>query len=361
VKFIDLQQQYQNYKKEIDAAIARVLAHGQFIMGPEVSELEEKLAEYTGAKYCITCGNGTDALLLAMMAINIQPQDEVIIPAFGYVAAAEMIVLLKAVPVFVDVEPNTALIDARQIENAISERTKAIIPISLYGQCADMDVINDIAGRYGLTVIEDAAQSFGATYKLRKSCNLSDIACTSFFPSKPLGCYGDGGACFTDNPELADTLRKIRAHGQERRYEHSLIGVNSRLDTIQAAILLAKLQQYNTELEMRAILAKELESRLAPKAGIETIKTRQDNTNVHAQFSLTSLKRDTILSRLKAKQIPYAIHYPKTIYQQYPYSAFRKTSMPASEHLAKSVFSIPFHPQMHNSDLDYIIETINNA
>ena len=238
MEFIDLKSQYQRLKPQIDAAIQRVLDHGQFILGPEVAELEEKLVAYTGAKYCISVANGTDALQIALMALGVGPGDEVITPGFTYIATAETVALLGAKPVYVDVDARTYNLDPALLEASITPRTKAIIPVSLYGQCAEFDAINAIAARHGISVIEDAAQSFGASYKGRKSCNLSTIACASFFPSKPLGCYGDGGAIFTSDDELAKVIRQIARHGQDRRYHHVRVGVNSRLDTIQAAILL---------------------------------------------------------------------------------------------------------------------------
>ena len=240
--FADLKAQYLALKSQIDARIQRVLDHGQYIMGPEVQELEDRLASYTGARHCITVASGTEALLIALMALGLRPGDEVITTAFSFAATAEMIALLGGKPVFVDIEPDTCNIDAALIEPAITARTKAVMPVSLYGQCADMDAINAIAGRHGIAVIEDAAQSFGATYGGRKSGHLSTLGCTSFFPSKPLGCYGDGGAIFTDDDELAQACREIRVHGQSGRYQHTRVGVGGRMDTLQCAIVLAKLE-----------------------------------------------------------------------------------------------------------------------
>jgi len=253
--FIDLKTQYQQLKADIDAGIARVLAHGQFILGPEVAELEEKLAAYTGARHCVSVANGTDALQIALMALGIGPGHQVITPGFTYIATAETVALLGARPVYVDVDARTSNLDPALLEAAITPATRAIIPVSLYGQCADYDAINAIAARHGLPVIEDAAQSFGATYKGRKSCNLTTIACTSFFPSKPLGCYGDGGAIFTSDDQLATVLRQIARHGQDRRYHHVRVGVNSRLDTLQAAILLPKLAVLDEEIALRQQVA----------------------------------------------------------------------------------------------------------
>lgn len=238
IDFIDLKTQQKRIKGKIDAAIARVMAHGQYILGPEVNELEHALAAFVGAKYCITCANGTDALQIVQMALNIGPGDEVITPGFTYIATAETVALLGAKPIYVDIDPATYNLDPLKLEAAITSKTKAIIPVSLYGQCADMNAINEIAARFGIPVIEDAAQSFGATYNGRRSCNLTTVSCTSFFPSKPLGCYGDGGAIFTNDEELANVIRQVSRHGQSRRYHHVRVGVNSRLDTLQAAILL---------------------------------------------------------------------------------------------------------------------------
>ena len=250
LQFIDLKSQYAALRETINARIQRVLDHGQYIMGPEVKELEDKLAAYTGAKHCITVASGTEALLIALMALDLKPGDEVITTPFTFAATAEMIVLLGGKPVFVDIEPDTCNIDASLIEAKIAARTRAIMPVSLYGQCADMDEINAIAARHGhIPVIEDAAQSFGATYKGRKSCNLSTFGCTSFFPSKPLGCYGDGGAIFTNDDALAQACREIRVHGQSKRYTHTRVGVGGRMDTIQCAVVLGKLERFEWEIE----------------------------------------------------------------------------------------------------------------
>jgi UDP-2-acetamido-2-deoxy-ribo-hexuluronate aminotransferase len=284
--FIDLKSQYKRLKADIDAGIQRVLDHGQYILGPEVAELEEKLCEYTGAKHCITVANGTDALQIAQMALGIGPGDEVITPGFTYIATAETVALLGAKPVYVDVCPRTYNLDPALLEAAITPRTKAIIPVSLYGQCADFDAINAIAAKRGIPVIEDAAQSFGATYKGRKSCNLTTIACASFFPSKPLGCYGDGGALFTNDDELAKVMRQIARHGQDRRYHHIHVGVNSRLDTLQAAILLPKLAILDEELALRQQVAERYNA-LLNQAGIATTPhIEAHNPSAWAQYTV---------------------------------------------------------------------------
>src|SRR5690554_3704326 len=309
MQFIDLAAQQARIKDKIDAGIQAVLSHGQYILGPEVSELEEKLAAFTGAKHCITCANGTDALQIAQMAFGIGPGDEVITPGFTYIATAETVALLGAKPVYVDVCPKTYNLDPQLLEAAITPRTKAIIPVSLYGQCADFDAINAIANKYGIPVIEDAAQSFGATYKGRKSCNLTTIACTSFFPSKPLGCYGDGGAIFTNDDELAIALRQIARHGQDRRYHHLRVGVNSRLDTLQAAILLPKLELLAEEIELRNQVAGQY-ARLLNDVGINsTPYVEEHNIPAWAQYTVRVENRLAVQEKFKAAGVPTAVHY----------------------------------------------------
>lgn len=285
MQFIDLAAQQARLKSQIDANIQKVLAHGQYILGPEVAELEEKLAAFCGAKHCISVANGTDALQIALMALGIGAGDEVITPGFTYIATAETVALLGAKPVYVDVDEQTYNLDPALLEAAITERTKAIIPVSLYGQCADFDAINEIAAKHKLPVIEDAAQSFGASYKGRKSCNLTTIACTSFFPSKPLGCYGDGGAVFTNDDNLAVVLRQTARHGQDRRYHHIRVGVNSRLDTLQAAILLPKLAILAEEIRLRGQVAQMYAHELA-EAGITAPFIEAHNVSAYAQYTV---------------------------------------------------------------------------
>src|SRR6185436_10746314 len=318
MEFTDLKTQYKALKRDIDARIQRVLAHGQYILGPEVRELEEKLAAYTGSRHCVTVASGTEALLIALMALDIKPGDEMITTPFTFVATGEMIVLLGAKPVFVDVEEDTANIDASKIASAITPRTRAIMPVSLYGQAADMDEINALAAKHGLPVIEDAAQSFGATYKGRKSGNLSTIGATSFFPSKPLGCYGDGGALFTNDDALATAMREIRHHGQSGRYVHTRIGVGGRMDSLQCAVVLAKLGRFDWELERRIALAKRYDKLLDR---FHPIRVRPDRTSVFAQYTLRSAQRDRIQQVLKEKGIPTAVHYPQSLHQQPAYAA----------------------------------------
>lgn len=354
--FIDLKSQYQRLKSQIDANIQRVLDHGQYILGPEVAELEEKLCAYTGAKHCITVANGTDALQIAQMAFGVGPGDEVITPGFTYIATAETVALLGAKPVYVDIDPRTYNLDPALLEAAITPRTKAIIPVSLYGQCADMDTINAIAAKHGIPVIEDAAQSFGASYKGRKSCNLSTVACTSFFPSKPLGCYGDGGAIFTSDDELAKVLRQIARHGQDRRYHHIRVGINSRLDTLQAAILLPKLDVFPSELEQRQELAHNYSS-LFGEAGICTPFVETHNHSAWAQYTLQVKNRDVLQTELKEQGVPTVVHYPTPLNKQ-PAVGDSRAHLPVGDAVAEKVMSLPFHPYMRKDDIEKVVRAV---
>jgi UDP-2-acetamido-2-deoxy-ribo-hexuluronate aminotransferase len=360
IPFINLKAQYQALKPSIDARIQKVLDHGQYIMGPEVAELEEKLTAYTGAKHCITVASGTEALLIALMALGIKPGDEIITTPFTFVATAEVIVLLGAVPVFVDIEPDTCNIDAAKIEAAITPKTRAIMPVSLYGQPADMDEINAIAVSHGLTVIEDAAQSFGASYKGKKSCNLSTIGCTSFFPSKPLGCYGDGGAIFTSDDALAKAMREIRVHGQEKRYVHTRIGVGGRMDTMQCAVVLAKLERFDWEVAQRLKIGRRYNELLADK--IPVVTRRPDRTSVFAQYTVFVESREAVQERLKAAGIPTAVHYPVPLNQQPAYrSVCRGELTPVSDRTAGTVMSLPMGPDLSASDQERIVAALAQA
>src|SRR5690606_23614401 len=352
MEFCDLAAQQARIKDDIDAGIQRVLAHGQYILGPEVAELEEKLAAFVGAKYCISVANGTDALQIAQMAVGIGPGDEVITPGFTYIATAETVALLGAKPVYVGIDPRTYNLDPKLLEAAITPRTKAIIPVSLYGQCADFDAINALASKYGIPVIEDAAQSFGATYKGKRSCNLTTIACTSFFPSKPLGCYGDGGAIFTNDEELAKVIRQIARHGQDRRYHHVRVGVNSRLDTIQAAVLIPKLEILENEIEIRHRIAESytdlikslaLENQVCGQ--IVTPYVESFNRSAWAQYTLQLTNREQVQERLTQNQVPSAIHYPTPLNKQ-PAVADKKAHLPIGDGAAERVISIPMHPYL---------------
>ncbi|MDA6067152.1 DegT/DnrJ/EryC1/StrS family aminotransferase [Idiomarina abyssalis] len=358
MEFIDLAAQQARIKDKVDAGIARVLAHGKYILGPEIQELEERLADYTGAKYCISVANGTDALQIAQMALGIGPGDEVITPGFTYIATAETVALLGAKPVYVDIDPKTYNIDPDLIEAAITERTKAIIPVSLYGQTADFDRINDIAKKYNIPVIEDGAQSFGATYKGRKSCNLSTIACTSFFPSKPLGCYGDGGAIFTNDEELATIMRQIARHGQDRRYHHIRVGVNSRLDTLQAAILLPKLDILDDEVRLRNEVA-ERYTELLNSSGIDTTPfIEEGNVSAWAQYTIRVDNRESVQEKLKAADIPTAVHYPIPLNKQ-PAVAEMKVKLPVGDLIASQVISLPMHPYMLEDSIQAVTCGLN--
>jgi UDP-2-acetamido-2-deoxy-ribo-hexuluronate aminotransferase len=357
IDFIDLKAQQNRIKDKIDASIQNVLTHGQYILGPEVTELEEKLAAYVGAKYCITCANGTDALQIAQMAFGIGPGDEVITPGFTYIATAETVALLGAKPVYVDVNPKTYNLDVEKLEAAITPRTKAIIPVSLYGQCADFDAINAVAEKYGIPVIEDAAQSFGATYKGRKSCNLSTVACTSFFPSKPLGCYGDGGAIFTNDDELAKVIRQIARHGQDKRYHHIRVGVNSRLDTLQAAILLPKLEILDDEMQARQKVA-EIYNQLFSQAGINTTPFVESyNTSAWAQYTIQVDSRAEVQEKLKAQGIPTAVHYPIPLNKQ-PAVADSEIHLPIGDAIAEKVMSLPMHPYLTIEAQEKIVQAL---
>lgn len=341
IDFIDLAIQQRELRPQIERNIHRVLAHGQYIMGPEVKQLEEKLSAYTGAKHCITVASGTEALLISLMALGIQPGDEIITTPFTFVATAEVIVLLGAKPVFVDIEPDTCNIDVSLIEAKITPETKAIMPVSLYGQPADMDEINAIAAKYNLPVIEDAAQSFGATYKGKKSCNLSTIGCTSFFPSKPLGCYGDGGAIFTNDDAIAQACREIRVHGQSRRYYHTRVGVGGRMDTLQCAIVLAKLERFDWEVQQRLEIGKRY-NQLMDDAGIQRIQQRSDRTSVFAQYTVLIDNRTQIEEKLKQANIPTAVHYPVPLNQQPAYQDLCCADCtPISKDTAQRVMSLP--------------------
>lgn len=357
IPFVDLAAQQDRLRSEIDAGIARVLAHGIYILGPEVQELEDKLAAYTGAANCITCANGTDALQIALMALGVGPGDEVITPAFSYIATAEATVLLGAKPVYIDIDPVTYNADPAAIAAAITPRTKAIIPVSLYGQPADFDAINAVAGAHGIPVIEDGAQSFGASYKGRKSCNLTTIGCTSFFPSKPLGCYGDGGAIFTSDPELGKAIRQIARHGQEKRYYHGRVGINSRLDTLQAAILLPKLAILEEEIAARQAAADRYSaalSRFSPP------QIASQSTSAWAQYTIRVQDRDAVQAALKAAGVPTAVHYPLPLNRQ-PAVADTSLVLPHGERAAAEVMSLPMHPYMSADTQQRIVAALEMA
>ncbi len=361
IPFTDLGAQYRALKTSIDARIQRVLDHGQYVMGPEVEELETALAARCGARHCVTVSSGTEALLISMMALGIGRGDEVITTPFTFAATAETIVLLGATPVWVDVEPQTCNVDARAIEAAITPRTRAIVPVSLYGQVADMDEIAAIAARHGgLPVIEDAAQSFGATYRGRPSGHLSTLGCTSFFPSKPLGCYGDGGAIFTDDDALARASREIRIHGQSARYLHTRVGVGGRMDTLQCAIVLAKLERFDWELERRAELAARYDALLRGLVGrVERVAVRPDRRSAWAQYAVFVDGRDAVQRHMQAAGIPTAVHYPRPLHLQPAYRDLGDPeACPNSRRAAQRVLCLPMSADLDPDDQPSIVEAL---
>ncbi len=362
MQFTDLKSQYAALKPQVDARIQRVLDHGQYIMGPEVAELEKALCAYTDTRHCITVASGTEALLIALMALGVGAGDEVITTPFSFAATAEVIVLLGAKPVFVDIEADTALLDAQLLEAAITPRTKAIMPVSLYGQCADMPAINTVAARHGLPVIEDAAQSFGASLGARRSTALSSWGATSFFPSKPLGCYGDGGALFTDSDDLARAAREIRVHGQSARYVHSRIGVGGRMDTLQCAVVLAKLERFAWELERRQELGARYAQALAGLPGLRLLAVRPGRICVWGQFTVFLEERERVAHALKAAGIPTAIHYPQPLHHQPAFAAYAdRASCPNSQRAAHQVLSLPMSADLTDADQDRVTAALRQA
>ena len=362
--FIDLKAQYAALRSTIDARIQKVLDRGDYIMGAEVRELEEQLAALTGARHCITVSSGTDALLITLMALDVKPGSEVITTPFTFVSTAEVIALLGARPVYVDIEPGTCNIDASRIEAAITERTRAIMPVSLYGQAADMDEINAIAARHGnISVIEDAAQSFGATYKGRRSGNLSTFGCTSFFPSKPLGCYGDGGAIFTDDDTLALACREIRVHGQSARYHHTRLGVGGRMDTLQCAIVLAKLERFTWEIDQRKRLGDSYHRLISDACGdrVELPQVKPDRDCVWAQYTVKLPNREAVQSALRSAGIPTAVHYPRPLHLQPAYADPAQASFPESERAAQRVLSLPMSAYCTPEQQERVAEALRRA
>ena len=358
IDFANLQLQYQTYKDKIDSNIHKILNKSNYILGEEVDILEKELQNFTGAKYAISCSSGTDALLLAMMAMDIQPDDEIITTPFTWISTAEMMALIKAKPVFVDIEPDTYKMDANLIEAAITKKTKAIMPVSLYGQPADMNAIQAIADKYNLKVIIDGAQSFGSTYNNKTDSNLGDISTTSFFPSKPLGCYGDGGAVFTNNEEYANKIKLLRVHGQNKRYHHKYIGIGGRLDTMQAAILLAKLPYFSKELKNRQKAADHYTNGLSKILQTPVIKFNR--SSAWAQYTLRVKNRDTLQLKLKESFIPTAVFYPISLHLQecFGYLNYKQNDFPISEKASKEVISIPMNPFLTNEQINYIISSI---
>lgn len=357
MRFVDLKKQYTRIKDDIDSAIAAVLESGEYILGEEVRLLEQRLAQYVGVKHCVSVSSGTDALMIALMSLGVGHGDEVITSDFSFIATGEVIKLLGAVPVFVDIDPKTYNINPCLIEDAISDKTKAILAVSLFGQCADFGSINAIADQYALPVIEDGAQSFGAIYKNQKSCGLTTIGCTSFFPTKPLGCYGDGGAIFTDNDELAVCMRQLRVHGQDRRYHHVRVGLNGRLDTLQAAILLVKLNIFDAEINARTKIAQRYTS-LLKQIGIDTPYIAPGNNSVYAQYTIKINNRDWVQARMSEEAIPTAVHYPIPLHKQPALKNFNACFKEA-EIVSEKVLSLPMHPYLEQQNQDKIIGVLS--
>ncbi len=360
MQFIDLESQQKRIRAGIDAAIARVLDHGQYIMGPEITELETKLQDYCGTRHCITCSSGTDALLMALMALDIGAGAEVVTVPYTWISTAEVIALLRAKPVFVDVHKDTFNMDPDKLEAAINPNTRAIMPVGIYGQCADMTNINEIAGKHGIPVIEDAAQCFGATHHGRKACNLSIIGCTSFFPSKPLGCYGDGGAIFTSDDALADRMRQIRIHGQKVKHQHPLVGINGRCDTIQAAILLEKLAIFSEECQRRSEIGKRYSDLLAGVSDIKTPVVASDNTSVYAQYTIISPERDALAQKLKAHGIPSVAYYTNPLHLQGAFAnlGHRPGDFPVAEKIALQCLSLPMSAYLTPNEQEKVARVI---
>ncbi|HEY3862895.1 MAG TPA: DegT/DnrJ/EryC1/StrS family aminotransferase [Verrucomicrobiae bacterium] len=360
MEFIDCKEQYRRYQAEIDARMRTVLAHGQYIMGPEVPELEQALAKYAGTRHCITCSSGTHTLEIALRALNIGPGDEVITVPFTWISTAEVIALVGARPVFVDIEPATYNVNVDLLQAAITSRTKAILPVDLFGQMPDYEAINKLAAQYELPVIQDAAQSFGAEQGGRKSGGLARIGSTSFFPAKPLGCFGDGGALFCDDVELAEKMKAIRTHGGLQRNHHPLLGTNGRFDTIQAAVLLAKLPHFEWELQERARIGARYTSALQDICVTPAVAA--GNTHVYAQYTIRVPDRDKVAERLKAQGIPTAVYYPKCLHEQPVFAKLGYTlgDFPESEKASKEVLSLPMHPFLAAEDQDIVIRAIKN-
>jgi len=358
IDFANLQLQYQTYKDKINDNLQQILNKSNYILGEEVDILEKELQNFTGVKYAISCSSGTDALLLALMALDIQPDDEIITTPFTWISTAEMMALIKAKPVFVDIEPDTYNINANLIEAAITKKTKAIMPVSLYGQPADMDAIQTIADKYNLKVIIDGAQSFGSTYNNKTDSNLGDISTTSFFPSKPLGCYGDGGAVFTNNEEYANKIKLLRVHGQNKRYHHKYIGIGGRLDTMQAAILLAKLTYFKKELKYRQKVADHYTNSLSKI--LQTPVIKPNRSSAWAQYTLRVKNRDALQLKLKKNDVPTSVFYPIPLHLQecFQYLGHQQGNFPISEKASNDVMSIPMNAFLTNEQIDYIIYNI---
>lgn len=361
MEFIDVKKQYQLYKKEIDSGIQGVLDHAGFIMGPEIKQVEQKLAEYVGVKHCISASSGTDTLLIALMALGIGPGDEVITVPFTWISSTEVIGLAGATPVFVDIEPVTYNIDVTKIEAAITPKTKAILPVNLFGQLPDYEAINAIAAKYNIPVIEDAAQSFGASQNGKMSCAMTLVGSTSFFPAKPLGCYGDGGALFTNDDALAAKMRAIRVHGGEVRHHHTCLGMNARFDTIQAAVILAKLPHFPGEVAARQQIGARYTELLADCCVVPVVQP--GNTHVYAQYTIRVADREELGAQLKALGIPTAVYYPKCVHEQPVFKDLGYTfgDFPEAESASRQVISLPMHPWLTEAEQDQVIAAVRQS
>lgn len=362
IPFIDLERQQHHLRAGLETAMHRVLHHGQYILGPEIDELERQLAAYVGVKHAITVASGTDALLIALMALNIRPGDEVITVPYTWISTAEVIALLRAKPVFVDIEWDTMNMDPRALERAITPRTRAIMPVGIYGQCADMTAINRIADQAGIPVIEDAAQCFGATHRGRRSCGLSLIGCTSFFPSKPLGCYGDGGAMFTSDDALAETIRQIRVHGQKVKHQHPIVGINGRMDTLQAAIVIEKLKVFDEECRLRNEVASRYSDLLRDVPGLVTPTVRPENTSVWAQYTIRIPDPDGVCARLQKAGIPSVSYYKGPLHLQGAFAdlGHRPGDFPVTERVAAQCLSLPMSPHLTAAEQVRITDVIRS-
>jgi UDP-2-acetamido-2-deoxy-ribo-hexuluronate aminotransferase len=358
MQFIDLRTPYELDRAEIDGRMRRVLDHGQFIMGPEIGELELALQEYVGVPHAITVASGTDSLEIALRALGIGPGHEVITVPFTWISSCEVIGLVGATPVFVDIDPVSYNLDIGRIEAAITPRTRAIIAVSLFGQMPDYTLLNALAARHGITVIEDGAQSFGATLRGRRSCGVTRIASTSFFPAKPLGCYGDGGAIFTDDAALNEAMRAIRTHGGQKRHHHTLLGMNGRLDTLQAAVLLAKLRRFPEEVAARERIGARYTSLLEGTCG--TPRVASGCTHVYAQYTIRVANRDALGAALKSAGIPSAVYYPKCLHEQPVFAALghRWGDFPAAEAASREVISLPMHPYLTEAEQDAVVAAV---
>lgn len=359
IDFANLRKAYAEHEQEFEKASLEIMSSAKYILGSETDEFEENLGNFVGNKYALGCSSGTDALILSMMAMGLRGRDEVITSPFTFIATAETIACLGSKPVFVDIDDETYNIDPSKIEAAITENTKAIMPVSLYGQMADMDEINKIANKHGLMVIEDAAQSFGALYKGKRSCNTSDFGCTSFFPAKPLGCFGDGGAIFTDNEEDYEKLKAMRVHGQTRRYVHKYIGMGGRLDNLQAAILNIKLKTYENDISRRQKVAENYNRLISDSIKKPVVK--DDRTSVWAQYTIRVSNRENIQIQLKKAGIPTAVHYPIPMHLQecFSYLGHKKGDFPIAEKCANEVMSLPMNPYLETEELEYIANHLN--